>query len=371
MRMYTKLFIIRSVAYEDYAVMLGWLIQIAETVPSAITTKHGAGCHMWNIQLKTFFDMLYWTNLSSVLYCPIVFFVKLSILLQYLRIFVPNRKGNMSGFVAIQICIWGCFTMYLVATIFAIAQCTPRKKIWNPLMNTGHCIDTSAAYLSTAIFNVITDFAILILPMPILWKLQMPRKKKILTTAVFATGFLACVTSVWRTYYAWQIFQSRDISYNVVKMGLWTYAEIAIGTIVSCMPVLPKFFRHFSPKLYATFASKSKRGSSSGNPPPKSRSSVVVETPRNSAESSKRLFAKGNGGERDVSQIWNQAYHPSTVEVKGEYVTLDEYDAVLPRMGTASESDPKMGKGNATKRDDLESAQHDFAIRGTIVPQRR
>ncbi|KAF6239921.1 hypothetical protein HO173_001529 [Letharia columbiana] len=59
MRMYTKLFIIRSVAYEDYAVMLGWLIQIAETVPSAITTKHGGGCHMWNIQLKTFFDMLY------------------------------------------------------------------------------------------------------------------------------------------------------------------------------------------------------------------------------------------------------------------------------------------------------------------------
>lgn len=80
--------------------------------------------------------------------------------------------------------------MYLVATIFAIAQCSPRKKIWNPLMNTGHCIDTSAAYLSTAIFNVITDFAILILPMPILWKLQMPRKKKIQTTAVFATGFL-------------------------------------------------------------------------------------------------------------------------------------------------------------------------------------
>ena len=80
--------------------------------------------------------------------------------------------------------------MYLVAAIFAIVQCTPREKIWNPLMTTGYCIDTSAAYLSTAIFNVITDFAILILPMPSLWKLQMPLKRKILTTAIFATGFL-------------------------------------------------------------------------------------------------------------------------------------------------------------------------------------
>ena len=80
--------------------------------------------------------------------------------------------------------------MYLVASIFAIAQCTPREKIWNPLMTTGQCINTSAAYLSTAIFNVVTDFAILILPMQPLWKLQMPVKKKVLTTATFATGFL-------------------------------------------------------------------------------------------------------------------------------------------------------------------------------------
>lgn len=35
------------------------LIQIAETVPSAITTRHGGGSHMWDIQLKNFFAMLY------------------------------------------------------------------------------------------------------------------------------------------------------------------------------------------------------------------------------------------------------------------------------------------------------------------------
>ncbi|CAD6580725.1 MAG: hypothetical protein ASARMPREDX12_000255 [Alectoria sarmentosa] len=358
MRMYTKLFIIRSVACEDYAVMLGW------TVPPVMIIRHGGGSHMWDIQLKTFFDMLYWANLSAILYYPILFFVKLSILLQYLRIFVPNKKGNMSTFVATQVCIWSCFATYLVATISAIAQCTPREKIWNPLMTTGHCIDTSAEYVSIAIFNVITDFAILILPMPSLWKLQMPMKKKILTTAIFATGSLACVTSILRTYYAWQIVPSHDISYNLVKMGFWTYAEIAIGTIVSCMPVLPKFFRHFSPRLYATFASISK-------PRPRSRSSVVFEKPRNSAESSKKLFIKGSQDETGVSKFWNQAYHPSAAEVKDEYLSLDGYDAVLPRRDTAIEPAPKLVKGSATRRDDLERGQDDFAIGGTTISQRR
>ena len=53
-------------------------------------------------------------------------------------------------------------------------------------------------------------------------------------------------------------------------------------------------------------------------------------------------------------EIWNEAYHPSTVEVEGEYVTLDEYDAV---------ASPKITKGTATRRDDLESGRHVFANR--------
>lgn len=170
------------------------------------------------------------------------------------------------------------------------------------------------------------------------------------------------MTSILRTYYAWQIVQSRDISYNVVKMGFWTCAEIAIGTIVSCMPVLPKFFPHFSPRLYATFASISK-------PRPRSRSSVVIEKPRNLAESSKKLFIKDSGGETGISEVWNQAYHPSAAEVKD--LSLDGYDAVLPRRDTASEPAPKLAKGTATRRDDLERGQDDFAIGGTTIPQRR
>ena len=177
------------------------------------------------------------------------------------------------------------------------------------------------------------------------------------------------MTSILRTYYAWQIVQSRDISYNVVKMGFWTYAEIAIGTIVSCMPVLPKFFRHFGPRLYATFASKFKPGSSS--PRPRSRSSVVIEKPRNSAESSEKLFTKGSQEETGISEVWNQAYHPAAKVKDDEYLSLDGYDAVLPRRDTASEPAPRLAKGTATRRDDLERGQDDFAIGGTTIPQRR
>ncbi|KAK0511236.1 hypothetical protein JMJ35_005809 [Cladonia borealis] len=256
LRMYTKIFITRSLANEDYVIVLAWLLQIWYTIPSAIATRFGGGAHIWNVRLRDYFRMLYWVDISAILYGPVMFFIKLSILLQYLRIFAPTRKGNMFIYVGAHICIWVSLVIYLVETIFEIDICTPREKLWNPLLVTGHCFDMYATFQTTCISNAITDFAILILPMPSVWKLQISFKRKILITAIFATGLLACITSILRTYYTWKIVTSPDITYHMAQMGLWTYAELATGVIISCLPVIPKFFQHVGGKISATIFSE-------------------------------------------------------------------------------------------------------------------
>jgi len=132
--------------------------------------------------------MMQWVNVADIFYGITVCLIKLSILLQYGRIFVPNRKNNMALYVAIQILVWSNIGFYFVDTIFAIISCSPREKIWNRLITTGHCFDINATYMATAILNVVSDFSILILPMIPIWKLQMPLKKKCVMTAIFATG---------------------------------------------------------------------------------------------------------------------------------------------------------------------------------------
>ena len=119
-----------------------------------------------------------------------MFFIKLSILLQYLRIFAPTRKGNMFVYVGVHLCIWTNLMFYSIDTVFDIAACTPRRKIWDPLMRTGHCHNIDAILQASGLFNIISDVAILILPMPCVWRLCLPLKKKILMTMIFATGFL-------------------------------------------------------------------------------------------------------------------------------------------------------------------------------------
>ena len=117
-------------------------------------------------------------------------FVKLSILLQYLRVFVPLRREDLPLFTAIHACIWITILFYLAEVVFLVFLCTPREKIWHPWITTGHCFSNVALYQASGIFNVLSDFAILFLPMATIWKLHMSLGKRLLTMGVFATGFL-------------------------------------------------------------------------------------------------------------------------------------------------------------------------------------
>ena len=58
---------------------------------------------------------------------------------------------------------------------------------------------------------------------------------------------------------------SLDASYDLMLMGLWTWAEITTGMLISCLPVMPKFMQNVRPKISRAFSSTS--GSSSNNKP--------------------------------------------------------------------------------------------------------
>lgn len=70
-----------------------------------------------------------------------------------------------------------------------------------------------------------------------------------------------------RTYYTWQLSHSPDKSYLMAVCGLWTDAELSVGFIVGCFPVMPKFFQHVRPKVYEAFSFRSRSTDTFGNDP--------------------------------------------------------------------------------------------------------
>ena len=75
---------------------------------------------------------------------------------------------------------------FLVSALF---QCVPIEAIWNPSIK-GQCVKVQLAATIFGVFNVATDFALLILPLPLLWKLQMANRLKLQTIGIFCLGGL-------------------------------------------------------------------------------------------------------------------------------------------------------------------------------------
>ena len=142
-------------------------------------------------------------NVSQIIYSPIILATKLSILLLYLRVFSPNSKT----YTAIHILLWANIGFYTAGLFVVIFQCNPREKAYMGALP-GTCIDQHAALLSSAIFNTISDFAILLLPAGTIWGLQIPRARKIGILEIFGTGLLyENIVSI--TIFSWTDFQQR------------------------------------------------------------------------------------------------------------------------------------------------------------------
>jgi hypothetical protein len=79
----------------------------------------------------------------------------------------------------------------MVGVFFAIIlQCTPVAFNWDPTITGGYCVDRRVLYISTSVFNIITDILILGLPLWIFSSLRIPKRTKTALLIVFLLGFL-------------------------------------------------------------------------------------------------------------------------------------------------------------------------------------
>jgi hypothetical protein len=89
----------------------------------------------------------------------------------------------------------------IILTFFNVFQCIPVSQVFEPL---GKCIPLIELYLASVPVNVITDIAVLVLPIPVLTGMQLPRKQKTILVATFGLGLYVIATDVVQIYYLQQ-----------------------------------------------------------------------------------------------------------------------------------------------------------------------
>ena len=111
--------------------------------------------------------------------------ITLAILLFYLRVF-PIRWMRLSVYALTAFEV----TWVLVMVIVLIFQCTPVQFFWDREIAGGHCINASHFYFATSVVITVVLVAVLLLPVPIIWKLQVSYTRRLGVAFVFTVGVL-------------------------------------------------------------------------------------------------------------------------------------------------------------------------------------
>ncbi|KAL9130709.1 MAG: hypothetical protein Q9217_001188 [Psora testacea] len=190
----------------------------------------------------------------------------LSILFFYRHIFPqPWFKRALIGTGAFVLCTGFVF---ICLTIF---QCIPVESQWDPTKAPGaRCIDYPSVVFASGLLNALISIFVLVLPLPLIWQLNISTQKKRLIMLTFALGGAECIISIIRLAFV-HSFKGADATWGNVPTANLTTVELGIGILCACVPVYrPLYnyvFHHRKPNSSANNSNGISSGSHSGHKP--------------------------------------------------------------------------------------------------------
>lgn len=121
----------------------------------------------------------------SILYNGTFNIPKLAILALYRRLFPQRNIG-----IAIYILMGLLIAQTLSIVVATLAACRPFAANWDPTLPGAVCINKEALFIWGSFPNIVTDIMILILPLRIIWNLQISKRLKVGLMLTFMVGSL-------------------------------------------------------------------------------------------------------------------------------------------------------------------------------------
>ncbi|KAL8966517.1 MAG: hypothetical protein Q9197_005932, partial [Variospora fuerteventurae] len=242
LRVYTKLRIIKIFGLEDWTILAAYLCTIFVSIATLVQQNNGNGVHIWDITRDQWSVTLQWGAASVVIYVPAVGLAKVAILLFYLRL-NPDRHFRMTVYITLALTV----SYVVVLSLTILLQCSPVPAFWDPSITGRKCVQGTKLYLANAILNVIFDFMVLLVPVPMLLKLQVPTRQKLVIGALFSLGSITCVVSAVRIHLSESLIPlAADLTWHLPKSTSFIFVECHLSVICGCVMVFrPLLRRHF------------------------------------------------------------------------------------------------------------------------------
>ncbi|KAH6668942.1 hypothetical protein B0J14DRAFT_432337, partial [Halenospora varia] len=265
-RVYTRLRISKSFGIDDWLILAALVPSTAFMIISLLSeTKFAWNRHIWDVPFDQVILGMKIIISTQILFTAGTMFVKCSMLTLIYRV-VSKGTGHFPKVVL------GAIVLVVVQstlfTFMVIFQCRPISAYWTPsFLPQTNCINQSLHLLIAGIINTVTDLMTVLLPIPTVWKLQLPLQQQIIVMMLFGAGILVTAAGGLRTYYTYEATVQYDATWHVYQVWLTSSVELYVGIICASLPATKTFFSTFLPTLLGSsfLTPKAKNTSSSSS----------------------------------------------------------------------------------------------------------
>lgn len=144
------------------------------------------------------------------------FITKTTLLLVTARVFaVKARAVRLIYFlIAVQL------LFNLPIQVIKIVICTPIASYWDHNIPSKHCLPQRQIFFLDTSLALAADLIILIIPIPLTWKLQMHWRRKLRVIALLGLGGIAVGATGYRAYLVVKFSTSEDVTGDFIIINL-------------------------------------------------------------------------------------------------------------------------------------------------------
>ena len=256
-----------SIGIDDILILVGLVLTVTESIYIAVGVhSYGLGRHVITLVGKQpeQFQKLWYT--VGLLQPTLLMATKLSVLGLYHRIFIQRTFRILIWVLGVVVVLW-----WIGAFFANVFLCVPVKHLWDPDVP-AHCGNRHSLGILEPIPWIATDLVILIMPLPVVWQLQLPTVQRVGLGGLFLLGGFALVSSCVR--YSTLFFTYEDLTWEITSAAIWTVIEANVTIIAACLIVSrPWFLKIYPRRLLSSIwekllsRSRSSHEQSDGSPP--------------------------------------------------------------------------------------------------------
>lgn len=219
---------------------------------------------------------------------------KTSILIFYLRLFTNTQQvPRVASWIVLGIVNIGG----IILTFFTTFQCDPVPAAFNYYSGLTNCYPMIIVFICSSPMNIVTDLAILLLIIPVLTTITLPKRQKVCLVFTYSLGIFVLIVDIVRVSYLVQTLtgaakapgapfrtydETRDGSWNTSLTYMWSAVDVNISIVCACIPTLkPLVNKVFPWVILSPGATKSSTTSDTiggGNRPERGRGRPINES---------------------------------------------------------------------------------------------